>query len=291
MITKQIIPTPAWVEDSLYPFDSRIIELEAGKMHYIDEGKGEVLLFVHGTPTWSFVYRKLIKELAADYRCIAIDHLGFGLSEKVEGFSGKPEDHAANLAEFIQKIDLRNITLVVHDFGGPIGLGAGIQLAGRIKQVVLMNSWLWATKEDPAAQKVDSMVNSWVGKFMYLNMNFSAKVLLKQAFSDKKLLSKEVHQHYLKPFPEKASRKSLLQLAQALVGSSDWYHAQWENLHRLADKEWLILWGMKDPFLGKSYLERWKNRLPFARVREVDSGHFVQEEKADEVISEISAFW
>ena len=85
MITKQIIPTPAWVEDSLYPFDSRIIELEAGKMHYIDEGKGEVLLFVHGTPTWSFVYRKLIKELAADYRCIAIDHLGFGLSEKVEG--------------------------------------------------------------------------------------------------------------------------------------------------------------------------------------------------------------
>ncbi|MEL6194296.1 MAG: alpha/beta fold hydrolase [Bacteroidota bacterium] len=290
MITKQIVNTPDWIEDYLYPFDSRIMELSAGKMHYIDEGKGETLLFVHGTPTWSFVYRKLIKELAADYRCIAIDHIGFGLSEKVEGFSGKPEDHSANLVEFIHRMNLRNVTLVVHDFGGPIGLGAGLTFPDRINKVVLMNSWLWGTKEDPAAIKVDKIVNQWLGEFMYLSMNFSAKILLKQAFSDKKLLSKEVHQHYLNPFPDKASRKPLLQLAQALVGSSDWYHRQWKNLHRLSDKEWLILWGMKDPFLGASYLERWKSRLPFAEVRELDSGHFVQEEKSNEVISAIREF-
>ncbi|MEM7514696.1 MAG: alpha/beta fold hydrolase, partial [Bacteroidota bacterium] len=185
---------------------------------------------------------------------------------------------------------LRNITLVVHDFGGPIGLGAGLQHTDRINKVVLMNSWLWGTKEDPAAIKVDKIVNQWLGKFMYLSMNFSAKVLLKQAFSDKKLLSKEVHQHYLNPFPDKASRKPLLQLAQALVGSSDWYQTQWENLHKLADKKWLILWGMKDPFLGGTYLERWKNRLPFAHIRELDSGHFVQEEKSKEVISAIREF-
>ena len=290
MITKQMVNTPDWIEDYLYPFDSNIMELSAGKMHYIDEGKGETLLFVHGTPTWSFVYRKLIKELATDYRCIAIDHLGFGLSEKVDGFSGKPEDHSANLAEFIQRMNLRNITLVVHDFGGPIGLGAALQMPDRVNKVVLMNSWLWATKEDPAAQKVDKIVNQWLGKFMYLSMNFSAKVLLKQAFSNKSLLTKEVHQHYLNPFPDKASRRPLLQLAQALVGSSDWYQTQWENLHQLADREWLILWGMKDPFLGATYLERWRNRLPFAKISELDSGHFVQEEKAEEVISAIRDF-
>lgn len=290
MITKQMVNTPDWIEDYLYPFDSNIMELSAGKMHYIDEGKGETLLFVHGTPTWSFVYRKLIKELATHYRCIAIDHLGFGLSEKVDGFSGKPEDHSANLAEFIQRMNLRNITLVVHDFGGPIGLGAALQMPDRVNKVVLMNSWLWATKEDPAAQKVDKIVNQWLGKFMYLSMNFSAKVLLKQAFSNKSLLTKEVHQHYLNPFPDKASRRPLLQLAQALVGSSDWYQTQWENLHQLADREWLILWGMKDPFLGATYLERWRNRLPFAKISELDSGHFVQEEKAEEVISAIRDF-
>ena len=290
MITKQMVNTPDWIEDYLYPFDSNIMELSAGKMHYIDEGKGETLLFVHGTPTWSFVYRKLIKELATDYRCIAIDHLGFGLSEKVDGFSGKPEDHSANLAEFIQRMNLRNITLVVHDFGGPIGLGAALQMPDRVNKVVLMNSWLWATKEDPAAQKVDKIVNQWLGKFMYLSMNFSAKVLLKQAFSNKSLLTKEVHQHYLNPFPDKASRRPLLQLAQALVGSSDWYQTQWENLHQLADREWLILWGMKDPFLGATYLERWRNRLPFAKISELDSGHFVQEEQAEEVISAIREF-
>ena len=278
---------PTWLDSSLYPFAHKYIHLSAGKMHYVEEGAGEVILFVHGTPTWSLLYRNMIKSLSTQYRCIAIDHIGFGLSEKVSSFSGKPEDHAQHLSEFIQQLDLKNITLVVHDFGGPIGLGAAIQHPDRIQKIVLMNTWLWATKENSAAQKIDRIVKGWMGKFLYLNMNFSPRVLLKKGFADKKRLAKNVHQHYLRPFPDKLSRYPLLQLAEALVGSSDWYQQQWEQLEVLTDKKWLIVWGMKDPFLNREYLDKWRKRLPHAQVSELDCGHFVQEEKAQELIAEI----
>ena len=132
-------------------------------MHYIDEGKGAPILFVHGTPVWSFLYRNQIKALAQTHRCIAPDHIGFGLSDKPENWDYKPASHAKNLIQLIKDLDLQNITLVVHDFGGPIGLGAALQLPDRIRQVVVMNTWLWETAHVPAAQKVDKILNSGNG--------------------------------------------------------------------------------------------------------------------------------
>jgi pimeloyl-ACP methyl ester carboxylesterase len=279
-----------WLDVKLYPFEKRYLQLQAGNMHYVDEGNGEVILFVHGTPTWSFLYRDFIREFSKNYRCIAIDHLGFGLSEKSESFSGTPENHSVNLSEFIQKLDLQNITLVVHDFGGPIGLSAGISNSNRIKQVVLFNTWLWETKKGKDAKKIDRTINSWLGKFLYLNLNFSPRVLLKKGFSIKKNLPKSIHRHYIRPFPDKKSRKSLLNLAKALVGSSDWYQSQWEQLGALLDKKWLIIWGTEDTFLKKDYLLKWKNRIPEAEIKEFSCGHFVQEEKTNESIRTIANF-
>ena len=281
---------PSWVDTTLYPFKNYYLQLKAGNMHYIDEGKGETILFIHGTPTWSFLYRDFIKGLSTEYRCIAIDHLGFGLSEKPEFNPGTPEWHSQNLSEFINKLDLKNITLVVHDFGGPIGLSSGIKNSERIKQVVLFNTWLWKTKTNPNAQKINKIVNSKVGKFLYLNMNFSPKTLLKKGFSDKKTLSKKVHQQYLKPFPNKKSRITLLNLAKALVGSSDWYQKQWANLNELEQKPWLVIWGMRDDFISTEHLKKWKERLTNVEIKELECGHFVQEEKTPESINAIHNF-
>lgn len=280
----------SWVDTTLYPFENKFLRLEAGNMHYVDEGKGDIILFVHGTPTWSFLYRDFIKELSKHYRCIAIDHLGFGLSDKPSSVSGTPEWHSKNLSEFIQKLNLQEITLVVHDFGGPIGLATGIEHSESIKSVVLFNSWLWATKHGQQAQKIDKTVNSWLGKFLYLNMNFSPKVLLKKGFANKKNLSKDIHKHYIKPFPDKNSRIPLLNLAKALVGSSDWYQDQWEKLDRLSDKKWLILWGTKDEFITMEYLKKWQDRLPNNKTKEFACGHFVQEEKTSASIKAIITF-
>lgn len=280
----------SWVDTTLYPFKNKYLPLESGNMHYVDEGKGELLLFVHGTPTWSFLYRDFIKELSKDYRCIAIDHLGFGLSDKTSSVSGTPKWHAQNLNEFIKKMDLQNITLVVHDFGGPIGLAAGIENSKRIKRVVLFNSWLWATDTRKDAEKIDRIANSKLGRFMYLKLNFSPKVLLKKGFSSKKNLARNVHWHYVKPFPDKNSRIPLLNLAKALVGSSDWYQKKWEQLNVLAEKEWLILWGTKDKFITVENLQKWQEKLPNSKTKTFDCGHFVQEEKTAQSVKEIVHF-
>ncbi len=290
MLSNTMMATPKWLDTAMYPFDNQTFNLPQGDIHYIDEGSGPVLLFVHGTPTWSFLYREFIRTLSLSYRCIAIDHLGFGLSEKSPNFSGTPEAHAKNLSLFIRELNLQDITLIVHDFGGPIGLAAGIENSDRIKNVVLFNSWLWATKQNEAALKIDKLVKGWLGKLLYLNFNFSPKFLVKQGFADKKNLPSAVHQHYIKPFPDKSSRQSLLQIAKALVGSSDWYQQQWEKLDQLADKNWLILWGVQDQFITTEYLAKWRNRLPQALVQELDCGHFVQEEKSAESIAAIANF-
>ncbi len=279
-----------WLDTSLYPFNNKYIQLNAGKMHYVDEGGGEIILFVHGTPTWSFLYRDYIASLSKKYRCIAVDHIGFGLSEKPNNFDGKPESHSKNLTEFIEKLNLQNITLVVHDFGGPIGLSSAIENNERIKRVVLFNSWLWKTQDNPNAQKIDKILNSGLGKFMYLRMNISPKVLLKKGVYDKNKLSKKEHKHYIKPFPNKASRQSLLNIGKSLVGSSNWYQNQWEQLDKLKSIPWLILWGTKDEFITMPYLEKWKNQLPNAQVHLFDCGHFIQEEKTQETIQKIDIF-
>ncbi|MEX0966042.1 MAG: alpha/beta fold hydrolase [Bacteroidia bacterium] len=280
----------SWVDTVQYPFAHHYFQLEAGRMHYVDEGEGEVILFVHGTPTWSFLYRDMIRELSKSHRCIAIDHLGFGLSDKPQDFPGTPQAHARNLSAFIQALDLKDITLVVHDFGGPIGLSAAIAEPVRIKKIVLFNTWLWETASDPGARKVDKIVNSALGRFLYLRMNFSPKVLLKKGFADKANLTKNIHRQYLLPFPDKTSRYPLLRLAKSLVGASSWYQEQWELLHKISDKPWLLVWGTKDKFITTGYLEKWRTRLPEARIVEMDCGHFVQEEMSGEAIIAMKDF-
>lgn len=281
---------PAWLNQDLYPFESHFAHLKAGKVHYVDEGEGEAILFVHGTPTWSFLYRQQIQQLSSRYRCIALDHPGFGLSERMEDIDASVQNLAANLEEFIQHLQLENITLVVHDFGGPIGLAYAQAHPENVKRVVLLNTWLWSTANNPEAQKVDRILHSALGRFLYLQLNFSPKVLLKKGFADPKKLSKMVHQHYLKPFPNKARRRSLLQIGYSLVGASDWYQANWEQLVALEGKPWLILWGMEDSFIKPEFLDRWSKRFPNAKVHRFAGGHFLQEEFPDEITARIAAF-
>lgn len=279
-----------WIDTTMYPFKNHYIELEAGKMHYADQGEGKTILFVHGTPAWSFLYRNYIDSLSKNYRCIAIDHIGFGLSDKPESFDGTPQSHSKNLSEFIEKLNLTDITIVVHDFGGPIGLSAAIQNNDKIKQVILFNTWLWETKSNTNAKRIDKLLNGRMGEFLYLNMNFSPKVLFKKGIYDKKKLTKQVHKQYIYPFPNKSSRRSLLKIGKSLVGSSDWYQEQWNQLNKLESKPWLVLWGTKDEFITPEYLEKWQRRLLNSKVIKYDCGHFVQEEKPMETIEAIKSF-
>lgn len=281
---------PKWLDKTEYSFNSNFFSTQYGQLHYIDEGEGDTILFIHGTPTWSFLYRKQIRALSKTYRCIALDHIGFGLSDKPKSFAGTPQTHAKNLTLLIEHLSLKDITLVVHDFGGPIGLSYAIAHPENIKRIVMFNTWLWETKDDKDAQKIDKILHSTLGNFLYLNTNFSTKVLLKKAFHDKKLLSKHVHNHYKKPFPDKHSRYGLLKIGKSLIGSSDWYGKLWEDADVIKNKPTLILWGEKDEFIKMTNLNKWKSFFTNKQVHVLDAGHFVQEEQSAKTVA-LMAQW
>src|SRR5688500_14147607 len=140
---------PAWLDKQAYPFRSHWLALPNGaRMHYVDEGSGDTVLFVHGTPTWSFEWRHLIRALSPHFRCVAPDHLGFGLSERPRDGEYTPEWHARNLADFVHRMGLRDFTLVVHDYGGPIGLPLALDGARLVKRLVVLNTFMWSLKGD-----------------------------------------------------------------------------------------------------------------------------------------------
>src|SRR3954462_3492603 len=153
---------PDWIDRAEYPFEIRTLTLSDGEMSYVDEGSGPVLMFVHGTPTWSFEFRHLIKSLSGRYRCIAPDHLGFGLSSRPARFAYTPEAHAAALREFVDQLGLDRITLIVHDFGGPIGLPLALDAPSRVECVIILNSWAWPLNDDPKMARAAKVAGGMV---------------------------------------------------------------------------------------------------------------------------------
>ena len=282
----------AWVDRDAYPFRSRWLELAEGKIHYVDEGDGEPVLFVHGTPTWSFEYRHLIAALRGGHRCIAVDHLGFGLSDRPAAADYTPEAHAARLRAFVDKLGLRRFTLVVHDFGGPIALPLALDDPDRVERLVVLNSWMWSFADDPEMTKRARMVSGALGRFLYRRLNASLRLIVPSAYGDRRKLTKAIHRQYLEAFPDADSRERVLwALARALTGSSAFYEGLWQRRQRLAAIPTLIVWGMKDTAFRPHLLARWRRALPHATVVELaEAGHWPHEEQPEGVIGAVQAF-
>jgi pimeloyl-ACP methyl ester carboxylesterase len=281
---------PEWLNPQLYPFAPHYLPVPAGRLHYLDEGEGSPVVMVHGTPAWSFLYRHWIRELSPSHRCIVPDHLGFGLSDKPAGFAYTPAAHADNLTRLLEHLQLDNITLVVHDFGGPIGLAFALRHPERIRRVVVLNSWLWNLSGEKTFRRASSLFSSWLGRLLYTRFNFSAKVLLKSAFHDKNLLPPEVHWHYTAPLATPSDRLGTWRLAGELIGSGPWFEKLWEQREKLAGKPMLLLWGVKDQLIPERFLAKWEKGFPQTRVVRLECGHFAQEEKPREALTHLSSF-
>lgn len=279
------------IDRSLYPWTPKSFDTGDGRIRYIDEGSGAPVVLVHGTPTWSFLFRGLIERLSRSHRVIAPDHLGFGLSDKPRGAGYAPRDHARRLDALIEHLGLRDITFVVHDFGGPIGLSSAIERPDRVARLVVMNTWLWSMAEDRSTVRASRLLGGPVGRFLYTRLNFSPRVLLKMGFADRGRLTPAIHRHYLDVFPSPADRTAPWVLARELIGSSDWYDALWSRRDRLRGKPMLIVWGMKDPAFSPPILERWRAEFPDAEVVTLpEAGHFVTEEAGEEVGEAVERF-
>jgi haloalkane dehalogenase len=276
----------SFVDRRAYPFTSRYVRLAAGEMHYVDEGEGDVILFVHGTPTWSFEFRKLIAPLSKRFRCIAPDHLGFGLSERPDGFPYTPEAHAAVLAEFVDRLGLTSITLVVHDFGGPIGLPLACREHSPVARVFIMNTFAWPLDDDPKMARAARFIGGAAGRFLYRYANASLRLIMPSAYGDKRRLTAAIHRQYLEVFRDRRARVQVLHaLARALLGSRVFYQTLLESLPRLRQPT-LIVWGMKDSAFPPYQLARWQTLLPHATVVRLETaGHWPHEEDPDAVVA------
>ncbi|PSP88491.1 hypothetical protein BRC90_07015 [Halobacteriales archaeon QS_4_69_34] len=168
-------PRPDWIDPEQYPFDSNHADLDAGRLHYVDEGEGRPVLMLHGNPTWSFLYRHLLRGLSEDYRCIAPDYLGFGLSEKPRDFSYRPAAHADVVEEFIEELGLAELTLVVHDWGGPIGCRYAVENPGNVHSLVVMNTFCWPVERDLYLKAFGGLLGSRLGKLLITRRNFFAR--------------------------------------------------------------------------------------------------------------------
>jgi haloalkane dehalogenase len=283
---------PDWLDRRAYPFTLRTMPLRAGRMHYVDEGQGDPILFVHGTPTWSFEYRHLIRGLCGAHRCVAPDQLGFGLSERPSNFAYTPEAHAGALAEFVDRLQLDRITLVVHDFGGPIGLPLAFAEPSRVRRLVLLNTWMWPFDDDPAMVRRGDLAAGPLGRWLYRHFNASLRLIMPSAYGDRSKLTPEIHRQYLEVFRDKDARVQVLHpLARALNGSRDYYAGLWASVDRLRRLPTLIVWGLEDSAFKPHVLEKWRAALPGADVVTLEAaGHWPHEEDPEAVVRAMERF-
>lgn len=272
---------PPWLDRSAYPFTPRTLATPEGALSYLDEGSGPTVLFVHGTPSWSFEFRNVITRLRATHRCVAPDHLGFGLSQKSTA-ALRVADHARRLKDLVTRLDLRDLTLVVHDFGGPIGLPVAIDLPERVARVVVVNTWMWSNADDPAVVRLDRVIRGPFGRVLYRWFNASPRFLMPSLFGDRTRLTRALHAQYLGPFRARHDREGTYAMALELAGSNAHNHALWERRSVLADKPLDIVWGTRDPAFTARHLARWREAFPHATVTPLDEvGHFVAEESPE----------
>jgi haloalkane dehalogenase len=282
----QTLTKPDWLDEHEYPFQSHFFTTPYGDLHYVDEGAGDPIVFVPGNPSWSFEARNAIKLLAGSYRCIAVDHLGFGFSDKPADFSYTPPDHAQNLEALLESLNLARITFVVGDWGGPIGLAYAIRHPEKTKHVVITNTFLWSVQNDWYYQGFSNFMGGALGRWLIRRNNFFAQNVMTMAYGDKSKLTPAIHRHYLSTNP--AERKGHGVFPGQIIGASAWLASLWEQRRALDGKVALIAWGGKDIAFREKELQTWIAAFPQARVmRFPDSGHYLLEENPKEIANAI----
>ena len=210
----------------LYPFRSNFADVGGQQMHYVDEGNGSPILMVHGNPTWSFYYRELIKALCGTNRMIAADHIGCGLSDKPASYRFELDQHVSNLVQLIDRLELSNATLVAHDWGGAIGLGAVQQRQEKFKRIVLLNTGAFPPPFIPFRIRVCR----WplFGQIALQGFNLFARAAVTMATEQKGGLPKQVSSGMLAPYDSWNNRAAIYGFVKDIPLSKS--HPTWTTL-------------------------------------------------------------
>jgi haloalkane dehalogenase len=272
---------PTWVDDELFPFESRFVDIDGHAVHYVDEGSGPTLLFLHGNPTWSFVYRDVIRALREEFRCVALDFPGFGLSSPREGYRYLPEEHAQVVTGFVDALALSGVTLVAHDWGGPIGLAAVEQRPSAFDGLVLANTWGWPMTRDPKAHVASHLMGGPMARLLIRRFNLFVNAMIPAGHRLRKPAADEMD-HYRNALATADRRQASAVLPRRITASRAFLAEVEAGLPSLASLPTLIVWGDADIAFGSKERRRWERIFTDHRAVIVEgAGHFVQSDAPD----------
>ena len=275
-----------------YPFKSRFLDLGDVRMHYIDEGEGDLIYCVHGNPTWSYYYRDVVKLLSKTHRVIALDHIGCGLSDKPADYSYTLEQRIEDFTKLTKFIGEDKYSLVVHDWGGAIGFGHATRYSESIEKIVILNTAAFESQSIPFG--ISLCKNKYFGDFLVRYLNgfcFPATFM-----TTEKRLSKKVKKGYLFPYQTPSTRVAVSEFVKDIPLSRN--HRSWSTLKNIENKlqdikaDKLILWGGKDFCFHDEFFTKFRNVYPDAEYRYYkNAGHYVLEDAKVETLAEMKKFF
>lgn len=290
-----------WTFGGTWPYEPHWLTTPDGiSIHYVDEGPrgGQPVVMLHGNPTWGYLYRNLIRALTdRGFRAIAHDQMGFGRSEKpadVRAYS--VERHARHFGALVDKLRLDQITLLVHDWGGPIGLTWAVDQPERLRRLVLLNTVAWPapTRRPSLAYRI--LASPGLGDLLVRRANVVIRYALLRRLVAHPIVERE-RRGYLETYPTPESRAGIYAAVRLAVESVKGGPAREQlarleaAVDRLAGKPTLIVWGMRDPILKPTLLRRFRERFPNAEVHELaDASHFLQEDAPEEIVALLLEF-
>jgi haloalkane dehalogenase len=283
-------PDEAFSDLPDYPFEPHYIEQDGLRMHHVDEGTGEPVLLLHGEPTWSFLYRRMIPPLvAAGYRCIAPDYFGFGRSDKpVDREWYSYDTHCASITQLVEELDLRDLTVVVQDWGGPIGLRLAVEHPDRVARLVILNTGIFSGRPPSEAWLQFRDFVRRVGTDLHPGQLVRITSVAP--------LEDEVVAAYDAPHPAPESKAGVLMFPELVPTSEDHPSAAKMRAVREALQRWekpaLVLFSDSDPVFRPHVAERLAALIPGAGPAQIVEGasHFLQEEKGEEVAARMLGF-
>lgn len=282
---------PAWVDDELFPFESHFVELDGNVVHYVDEGSGPTLLMLTGNPVWSFAYREAITILRAKFRCIAVDFPGFGLSTGAPGYEYLARDHADLLVSFLDRLNLTQLTLVGHNWGGPFGLYAAQRRPDKFERLILTNTWAWPLNGDLSSELFSRGVGNPVGRALIRRFNLMVEYYIPSAHKRRKLSDAEMA-HYRQAMPTPARRRACAALPGELIGARKFFTDLEDQLSTLENMPTLIVWADADPIFTDKYRQRFEEAFPDHTTTVLHGvGHFLQSDAPAEFSNAIETWW
>lgn len=267
----------------LYPFEPHFHDARGVNQHYLDEGPRDApaVLCLHGNPTWSFAWRDLIGPLSAEHRLIVPDHVGCGLSDKPADYPYVLEQHIQNVEDLVASLGLERITLVLHDWGGAIGMGFARRHPGKVARIALMNTAAFLSTDIPLRISICRLPG--FGALAVRGFNGFVRAATRAAVE--RPMSAQVRRGYLLPYDSYANRVAIHRFVQDIPlapghPSYPELEAIDASLERFTNTPVALFWGERDWCFTPAFREVWQRRLPQARVQIFeDAGHYVFEDE------------